>query len=301
MTKQMQLAVILIVGVVAFAPCNSTPAHAQATDGGTSERLETDAGGASEQRDRLSTLKENLNLTTEQEKLWGPVEEVFIQLRANRLELRSTFTSSEPADQIERLRRRAELVAKRAEALKKLADAIPPLWATLSDKQKRELSQRLAMAPGRSDQERMSYRYRDDDVRNHHRRHRDYDDDRDRSGRGSGDRDDRQWGHHRGDRMMGRRGGDDTDDRDYMRSDRMDRGLRDRDDGEWRHHRRDRMTGRRGYDDTDDRDHMRSDRDRHSHWRSQDDYRPRAREFGRDRRDYDPRSDRDYCRYNRDD
>jgi hypothetical protein len=237
MPKHTYMATILTVAFIAFAPCVSFQAHAQDEEAGF--------------------LEQALKLSAEQEKLWGPVEEVLTNLREQRRALRSAPTAGEPADQIERLRRRAELTTQRAEALKKLADAVQPLWATLSDEQKRELTRSFAMAPSRNDQRQQSYG-RDDD----HRRHRG------------------AWRY---------------DDRD-----RADRDLRDRDDGEWRRNR-DRMMGRRGGDELDDRDDMRRDRfDRYSRRQSQqDDYRPRAPEFDRDRRDFDRRSDRDYCRCHR--
>jgi hypothetical protein len=245
-----------------------TPAIAQGSDAGLSEGLapDVDATNAYAQSDPVSSIKQALELSAEQEKLWGPVEEALNNIQQQRSALRSAPTAGGPTNPIERLRQRAEFDSQQADALKKLADAVQPLWATLSNEQKRELMPSFAMAPSRTDQNRqMGDRRRDDDVGMHHHRYH----------RGAGRYDDR---------------------------DRADRNRRDSDDGDWRYHRRDRMMGRRGGDERDEQDDMRRDRsDRYSRWRSEDDYRPRPGDFDRDRRDYDRRSDRGGCRCYRED
>jgi hypothetical protein len=107
---------------------------------------------------RVATLKSTLQLTADQEKFWGPIEEA-IRARAKdrqtRLESITTGLAGR-ADQspIERLRdrnpvefmnRRADALAQRAADLKKLAAAWQPLYQTLSADQKRRLGM-LALA-----------------------------------------------------------------------------------------------------------------------------------------------------------
>jgi hypothetical protein len=62
------------------------------------------------QADRRS-LKRSMGLSAEQEKLWEPVEEALTKLAEQRQTLRSAQTTQEPTDQVERLRRRAELTS----------------------------------------------------------------------------------------------------------------------------------------------------------------------------------------------
>ena len=261
MIKHIQIAAFMTLALIAFAAFTPIEVRAQGAEQG-SWRLDIggDAFDARAQSDRLSGIKQTLRLSTEQDKLWGPVEEALINIRENRRAFRTALSESEPTDQIERLRRRAAFAAQQADALKKLADAIQPLWATLSDEQKRDLTRGLRMGPRIDQDRRMGSRRFDDDG-------------------GIPRRPDR--------------GGWRDDDQD-----RTDRDRRDRDSEDWRQHRHDRMMGRRGGDDSDDRDDMRRDRfDRSSRFRSQDDdYRPRSRDFDRDRRDDDRRSFREYCR-----
>ena len=166
--------------------------------------------------------------------------------------------ASEQSDQLERLRRRAEMTTQRADALKKLVDAVQPLWATFSEEQKRQLTQSLSMAPSRSDRDQRMSRRDKDGVNMHHRHHR------------------KDWR-------------DDDEDRAV-------RNRRDWDESGWRDYR-DRMMSRRGHDDEDDRDDIRGDRfHRYSHTWSPDDYPPRGGgRFERDRYDFDRRSNRDDC------
>jgi hypothetical protein len=214
------------------------------------------------QSDRQSDMKQALKLSADQEKLWAPVEEALKNLQEQRRAFRSAMTEAEPTDQMEQLRRRAELIAQRADGWKKVADAVQPLWSTLSEQQKRELSHILSLTPGRTDQyQRRTSRRGDDDVDIRYR-------DRGRSSR------------------------HEDEDRSY-------RDRRDQESGE-RRGPRDRMKRGRDEDGEDDREDARRDRfDGYSRRWSHDDYPPRARRFERDRYDFNRRSDRDYCRCDR--
>ena len=95
---------------------------------------------------RIGAIKAALRLTPDQEKLWEAVE-AFIRkaaaLRDQRIEeMRERMAQFRegmaPAfDPIARLRARADRIAMRATLMREFADAAAPLYASLSDDQKR--------------------------------------------------------------------------------------------------------------------------------------------------------------------
>jgi hypothetical protein len=251
-----QIATILTVAVIVLAPCVPFQAHAQDAEAGLLDRLDPDmdSSAAYAQSSRQSDIKQSLKLSVEQEKLWGPVEEVLTNLREQQRARRAALTGSEPTDQVERLRRRAELATQRADALKKLADAVQPLWVTLSDEQKRELTRSFAMVPNRTDHnQRMSYRRDDDD--HHHRGAWRYDE-QGRNDRYRRDEDDGEWRQNR-DRMMRRRGDDEADQRDYLPRDRFDRYSRRQSQDDYRPRAREFDRDRRDFNRRSERDYCR--------------------------------------------
>jgi hypothetical protein len=258
MPKHTLIATALAVALTALAPAMPMNAHAQRGEADLMERLRPDiASDTYAQSDRQSGLKQALKLSAEQEKLWVPVEEALRNLQEQRYAIQSGLTEAEPTDQMERLRRRAEVTTQRADALKKLADAVLPLWVTLSEEQKRELAQSLSLPPSRTELERrMSRREdRDDDMRYRDPRQSSRYKDEDRSYQNRRDED--RWGwRDRRDRMMSGRDEADEDDRD-VRGDRFDRYRRSHDDFPPRAMReRDRYDFNR----RSDRDHCRCDR-----------------------------------------
>jgi hypothetical protein len=102
---------------------------------------------------RIAGVKAGLKLSAEQEKLWGPVENVardlakkygdrFAARRAEWEKRRAELKDGKelpPVDQIDRLRKRADALAERAADLKRFADAAQPLYSTLDEGQKRRL------------------------------------------------------------------------------------------------------------------------------------------------------------------
>jgi hypothetical protein len=102
---------------------------------------------------RIAAVKAGLRLTAEQEKLWGPVESTVRELgkkwgdrfaarrderQKRRAELRDGQTP--PAfDPVERLKKRADVLAERAADMKRFADVAQPLYATLDEGQKNRL------------------------------------------------------------------------------------------------------------------------------------------------------------------
>jgi ADP-ribose pyrophosphatase YjhB (NUDIX family) len=89
---------------------------------------------------RVAALRAGLQLTPDQEKNWGPVEQAIrdmAQARQARMVARRDQGKNE--DAITKLRSQADAMTQRAADLKKLADAAEPLYRTLSDEQKHRL------------------------------------------------------------------------------------------------------------------------------------------------------------------
>jgi hypothetical protein len=96
---------------------------------------------------RIAAVHAGLKLTSDQEKLWPPLEAAvrdFAKLRIDRANARMTANpddkdAQKQDDPVARLRERADNMAASAAALKKIADAADPLYKTLDDGQKRRL------------------------------------------------------------------------------------------------------------------------------------------------------------------
>ena len=97
---------------------------------------------------RLGGLKAGLQLTPDQEKLWGPFEAAvrdFAQTRINRLQSMLERPGNDegpdkagpPPSPLDRLDRMATRLSDVGAALKRIADAGKPLYASLNDQQKR--------------------------------------------------------------------------------------------------------------------------------------------------------------------
>jgi hypothetical protein len=105
---------------------------------------------------RLAAIKAGLLLTPDQEKLWPPAEAAVRDMVRQRAEARERFRKEgRPANPIDAMRKMGEAQAARGEMMKKMADAVGPLYASLSDEQKRRLRVlgrgfgRMGMAEGR--------------------------------------------------------------------------------------------------------------------------------------------------------
>ena len=103
---------------------------------------------------RIAAVHAGLKLTAEQEKNWPAVESALRELAKQRSERFAARASADrPADPLERLASRADVMAKRGAALKKLADAAGPLYKSLDEGQKRRFVM-LARLGGRDGAER---------------------------------------------------------------------------------------------------------------------------------------------------
>ena len=102
---------------------------------------------------RINVVKSALQLTPDQEKFWPPIEEAIrnraknrqtrianAAARVNELRDRSPVELLRDRDPINFMRRRADALAQRSADLKKLADAWQPLYATLSQDQRRRMA-----------------------------------------------------------------------------------------------------------------------------------------------------------------
>lgn len=99
----------------------------------------------------IAAVKAGLQLTPDQEKLWGPVEQAVRDLAKERQDQRQKAAQAgRPTDPVERLQRAADAASARGDALHKLADAARPLWASLSDDQKHRLPMLMHGMQGRN-------------------------------------------------------------------------------------------------------------------------------------------------------
>jgi hypothetical protein len=106
---------------------------------------------------RLGAIRAALRLTADQEKLWQPVESFIRQsatFQARRVEalrgrLEQAADGSLPAfDPIAKLRKRADHMTAEAQRMREFADAAAPLYASLSDEQRRRALLLLERARG---------------------------------------------------------------------------------------------------------------------------------------------------------
>jgi zinc resistance-associated protein len=98
---------------------------------------------------RLAASKAALLLTPEQEKLWPPVESAIRDGMKLRQDWRARIEKEGvAANPVERMKRMGEMASARGAAMTKLADAAAPLYASLTDDQKRRLRMVRAMGAG---------------------------------------------------------------------------------------------------------------------------------------------------------
>ncbi len=95
---------------------------------------------------RIAAIKAGLKLTAEQEKLWPPVEAAARDMAKQAQDARAArSTQNTNEDPVERMARMGEHMTQRGAAMVKIATAARPLYASLSDDQKRRL--RILMHP----------------------------------------------------------------------------------------------------------------------------------------------------------
>ena len=95
---------------------------------------------------RLAGIKAGLKLTAEQDKLWPPVEAAARDMAKQMQDARAARgTRNTNEDPIERMTRMGNDMSQRGTAMVKVATAARPLYASLSDDQKRRL--RILMHP----------------------------------------------------------------------------------------------------------------------------------------------------------
>ncbi len=88
----------------------------------------------------VAAVHAGLRLTPDQERLWGPVESAVRDMARQMSDLRDRQQAqAAPADPIERMARMGDMASKRGQAMTRVAEAARPLYASLSDDQKRRL------------------------------------------------------------------------------------------------------------------------------------------------------------------
>lgn len=256
----------LVLPLAAQSPAAPTsapakPADAPAPDPAAGARAQDEARQKSRAADReamfeahLAALHAGLTLTSDQDKLWPPVEQAIrgfarmhLATRDMRMDARQDRDEEEAGgdDPIAALKTYSDGLLQRAQTLKALSDAAEPLYAALGEDQKHRLPMLLHdMAPKHGPVARMIDRLGDEEE--------------DQNGMYGRDRPsmEHRWhrmGHEERGMDDGERHGrtgmaDREDDRDGPRS--MDRGSRG---GESVHHR-ERMRGWMGQDDGDSED-----------------------------------------------
>ena len=133
---------------------------------------------------RLAGLRAGLRLNPDQDKMWPPIESAVRDLVKTMGDLREKARAAAPAtpaSPFERMKAAGEASSARGAALTRMADAAQPLWATLSEEQKRRFRMLSAGVMG-AGREGMMQQGRDRDH------HHDSDRGRDRDDRRDGDR-----------------------------------------------------------------------------------------------------------------
>jgi hypothetical protein len=140
---------VLLAGIAALAIAGSTMVYAQRPWSHDHMRMSPEDRAAFADA-RIAAVHAGLKLTSDQEKLWPPVETAvrdFAKLRIDRANARmnaqkddSKDAQNPEKDPVTRLRERADTMATTAAAMKKIADVADPLYKTLDEGQKRRLT-----------------------------------------------------------------------------------------------------------------------------------------------------------------
>ena len=133
---------VLLAGVAALAIVGTTVAYAQYRPGFQQTRMSPEDRAAFADA-RIAAVHAGLKLTTDQEKLWPPVEAAvrdFTKIRIDRANARMKQDDAQKQDPVARLREHADRMSTTGAALKKIADAADPLYKTLDDGQKTRLA-----------------------------------------------------------------------------------------------------------------------------------------------------------------
>ena len=137
------------VAAIAFLMTTSSLAYAAETSSTVGMRGPSAADLNSLTDMRVAVVKAALQLTSDQEKYWPPLEEAIRARSKNRIarlervaELRDNGPTDALSDRnpIDLMQRRADLLIQRGNDLKKVADAWQPLYKTLSQYQKRRMA-----------------------------------------------------------------------------------------------------------------------------------------------------------------
>lgn len=126
----------------------SPAAHAQDAQPAAASTIEiyTDADAAAVLNARIAALKTVLDLSSEQQKLWPPVEDAIRRIAAAAMARgKQRSDAVAPTDFLEVIERIGDVEATRAADLKSFVVAARPLVASLSDAQKNRMPAFLGM------------------------------------------------------------------------------------------------------------------------------------------------------------
>jgi hypothetical protein len=144
LSQEVRMKKFLLAGVAAIAIAGSTVVYAQHRQWSREQTQMNPADKAAFADARIAAVHAGLKLTSDQEKLWPPVEASvrdLVKIRIDRANARmTTKDDAQKPDPVTRLRTRADNMATSAAAMKKIADAADPLYKTLDDGQKRRLA-----------------------------------------------------------------------------------------------------------------------------------------------------------------
>ncbi|MGE3247545.1 MAG: Spy/CpxP family protein refolding chaperone, partial [Beijerinckiaceae bacterium] len=112
---------------------------------------------------RIAAIRAGLMLNETQQRLWPAVEDAVRDMYAKRQAMAERIRKEgRPANPVDRMKRRGDMMAERGAALQKFANAARPLYDTLSDEQKRRLRM---LTPGMQRMNRMRSNWRHGGMR----------------------------------------------------------------------------------------------------------------------------------------
>lgn len=142
--KTLGIILLLIAGGTSFAHAQTLIQKRIAEQ--ATELMDADSKDVTDRR--IDLMKAALQLTPEQEKLWGPVEQA-IRARADYRYARlqeASAPKAESRDIIDLMHARAKNMEARGQNLEKLADAWQPLYQTLKPDQKKRMAMLTLLA-----------------------------------------------------------------------------------------------------------------------------------------------------------
>ncbi|WP_026606570.1 Spy/CpxP family protein refolding chaperone [Methylocapsa acidiphila] len=150
-----QIAIGVLTASLLFGLSSVPPAEARSRTEGPSGTNMTASQIFDQETAQIAELKAKLHLTPEQEKSWTDLETALRDIakkRADRQILIQNALSQQPkgpVDLVEQWRNIADILNERSIELKTLADSAQPLYASLSDEQKKQFKDQIQRLQGK--------------------------------------------------------------------------------------------------------------------------------------------------------